>query len=953
MLIRLYYNVFDEKEPEEFETDNLCQWLIDRYGQQPKINIDVFVGEPDNSKRITGEIASIVNAQAPLYSVVESPGDPTAILIQIVILVIGMILAPDAQQPSNVNRSQQSPNNGFGDRSNSQRLFQRVEDIYGRVQAVPALLMQTWDYYDATGNKFERSYLCVGRGYYDVQAADVLEATTPFSSIPNSRLSIFPPFVAPDGDVSVAQLSIGGGIAERPDTRIKYKNISSIVMKASNQLGLSGEDEYFFRDNFIVQLTREPDFNTVFSSGDQCQVTMDDTDYTPTINDVSLTFVASTSTVTDTTDSGIFDTLSNGDRIKFTSTSNTGTYTVNTVVDVGAIRHITTVESVVDAVETTHFVIIVNYSGTYNITAVTTPRWHVVGITDTRYPTGEVSDYLPTLTVAGSFPYMILGDAGSAIPIMCVVSQVGAPTSEWTEWFPLNDTQQTKLLFNINATNGLYKDAGGGPINTTVDTEFQVQELVAGTPTGAVFTTTTLTARSNGGNNSTGASLLYDLQASAGFVGACQVRGRRSSLHDFSFQGTVQDEITWESLYSVAPQTKPNFGNKTTLLSDVRVNQRATVIQNRQLNITVFRKLPTWNGSVWSAVLRADGSLYSGTLNTTYNPVDIIAAITQDKKIGNRPLSEVDVVQIQSVVDTINAWNTNCSQFSYTFDSDSISYEEHISIVANAVFCESYRQNSKIRLAFDAPQPVSAAVVTHRSKKPGAVDTISRSFFDDSDYDGVQVVYADPDTKVSETFYLPLDGNYAKAKKIEVPGIRNFTQAWFRANREFNRIFNQRIALQTTMTMEASAFTPNLRVDIVDNTRFKVYAGEVLNYDSGTKVLTLTDDVVFKAGLTHTVTLVKRDGTVEIITCTASTSPDEVVLTSDPVEAVVVVGGIDGIRTVYSFAASDDREAMAYRIRRVHYSDPPYTTVEAVNYSASDYAADFETVPARQDIIGV
>jgi hypothetical protein len=158
--------------------------------------------------------------------------------------------------------------------------------------------------------------------------------------------------------------------------------------------------------------------------------------------------------------------------------------------------------------------------------------------------------------------------------------------------------------------------------------------------------------------------------------------------------------------------------------------------------------------------------------------------------------------------------------------------------------------------------------VTHRSKQPGAVDTISRNFFDDSDYDAVQVIYNDPTTLVSESFYIPISGDFSKAKKIEIPGIQNFTQAWFRGNREYYRIFNQRIGIRTTMTMEARAFTPNLRIDVVDNTKFKIYSGEVLGINLLTKVLTLSDEVVFKVGQNHSVVLGKRNGTQEAIPCT-------------------------------------------------------------------------------------
>ena len=54
--------------------------------------------------------------------------------------------------------------------------------------------------------------------------------------------------------------------------------------------------------------------------------------------------------------------------------------------------------------------------------------------------------------------------------------------------------------------------------------------------------------------------------------------------------------------------------------------------------------------------------------------------------------------------------------FHYTLDSDNISYEETIRMIANAVFCIAYRQNGKIRFSFDKPQTASTALFTHRNK---------------------------------------------------------------------------------------------------------------------------------------------------------------------------------------------------------------------------------------------
>ena len=94
--------------------------------------------------------------------------------------VATMLLASSPTLPSNVNRSQQSPNNSLGQRENKVRYGERVEDIYGTVKSVPSLMMPTYLKY-ISNKKFEYGYYCVGRGYYDI--ADIKDGDTLISQL--------------------------------------------------------------------------------------------------------------------------------------------------------------------------------------------------------------------------------------------------------------------------------------------------------------------------------------------------------------------------------------------------------------------------------------------------------------------------------------------------------------------------------------------------------------------------------------------------------------------------------------------------------------------------------------------------------------------------------------------------------------------------------------------------
>ncbi|WP_426196196.1 host specificity factor TipJ family phage tail protein [Massilia sp. DWR3-1-1] len=510
-------------------------------------------------------------------------------------------------------------------------------------------------------------------------------------------------------------------------------------------------------------------------------------------------------------------------------------------------------------------------------------------------------------------------------------------------WVTLPDLARTQVWCNITAPNGLFKDDGGkAPCN--VDFEIQIERLTAAmVPTGVVEVVTgSLTGADSDEHADT-------IEHSTAWAGPARVRVARTSNHDFAFKGTVQDEIKWADLYSVTPVSKTEFGNKTTIHTITKATARATAVKTRQLNCLASRRLPIYSGTTFSGAFDATGRLASGTIAATSKLVDIIAAVSLDPKIGARDLvTEVDMAQIWGVQQALDAWNPECGQFNFTFDTDNTSFEETIISIANAGFCIAYRQNGKIRLSLDRAQAASTALFTHRNKKPRA-ETITRKFASDADYDGVEFVYVDPDSDQSETITLPLDGSYTKLKKFEIAGIRSFEQAWLRANREYFKIRGQRINIETTTTMDARALLPNARIDIVDNTRFKSYDGEVVGQDG--LVLTLSQDVRFAAGLPHSIVLMRRDGTLQSIPVTAGAEANQVVLQSLPTEAITTNYGPTGIRTIFSFAADSARGAQAYQVQELDLSDGQYVTLKAVNYSDTYFAADYAAIPAKETII--
>lgn len=920
--VKLYDKPFVVATPQVFLTESVGEWLLSYYGEAPNVNVQVFAGEPSAENEITGNLEALLAKDCEEYVVLESPGDTLAAawtifqIVMTVYTVATMLLASSPTLPSNVNRTQQSPNNSLGQRENKVRYGERVEDIYGTVKSIPSLMMPTYIKYN-NHKKFEYGYYCVGRGYYSI--TDIKDGDTPLSSITGSSASVYEPFSSPNSG-SAPVIMIGDAISDYILTAKRSVEVDGLTLKAFNQVQLPDNASYTFTPDpsgdIITQALKNPNFSSCTSVGDAITVTNAASTTIKTNPDTNTVTVTASDKSFNDPSGLLFSSIFVGDVVTtagFTNGANNGAFTITSKPTNNKI--VASAASLVD--ETTAGPVTFSVSRNYN-------GGYVVNFVGDGYITLTTSTFISEIV----------------IPAATVKLNVA---TEYTAWTTLPATDRDRVWVNVAAANGMYKDDGGKSVATT-NFSVEVEQLDGSLiPTGLVQTI----------NSSLSGSVTDEraitVEHTTSWVGPARVRMRRTTAFDYLFQGTVVDEIKWVDLYSVSPVNKLEFGNKTTIHTVTEATARATAVKSRQLNCIVSRKLPTYNGSTFSGAFDATGLLTSGTISATSKLVDIIAAVSIDPKIGRRDLaSDIDIAQIYSVQQELDAWSSEAGQFNYTLDSDNMSFEETVITIANAGFCLAYRQSGKIRLAFDKKQTSSTALFTHRNKKPNG-ESITRRFANDAEYDGVEFVYVDPTTFNSETIILPLDGNYTKLKKFEIAGIRNFTQAWYRANREYQKIIGQRVSIETETTMDARSLLPNTRVDIVDNTRFKSYDGEIIAQNG--LELTLSQPVAFLPSLPHSILLMRRDGSLQSITCTAGSTDKKVVLQSLPSEAIVTQHGQDGVRTIFSFAADSARGATAYLVQEIDLSDEQYVKIKAINYSDDYYIADTLTVPEKNPII--
>jgi len=839
-----FFNSPFDKEPTLFQAETVAHWVLEHKAELT--NYAVYDGQPSQQTDITQNIEKLMSSEGH-YIVLLSPAAPVIAFAVVYWMEIAVVLAvvgtgyalsqlSKIKLPDNINRSQQSPNNSLAGRTNEARVLQRIEDIFGKVRAYPSLIQPVYSKY-INNKQYEYSYMCIGRGWYDV--ADVRDGETLLSDIDGTSAEFFNPFTSPNSGSPF--LSIGTAISEPILLVKRSNNVTGEVLKARNQ--------------FVLAYTGSMDFykaSTIPSAYDRIGGISDE----------------------------MYENTSVGDVISITGTPAAiydGSYTIRSKIGGSNILELTTAT----------FSSTSSASGTFTITT-------------------------------------------------------GNP--EYTSWVTLKDEDMTQVWVNLVAPQGLFYDSGSGKTSLSVDYAIETQQLDGSyLPTGSITTTTgTMTAATSDEQART-------IEITTGHTGATRVRARRTNNHDYGFAGTVIDEIKYQDLYAVTPITVTDFGNVTTVQVVSKATQRATSLKERKFNCNATRKLPTFNGTTFSGAFASDGSIASGTISATKSFIDILAAASIDSKIGQRVLADdVDMSQIWGVRNTISTWNPLNIEFGYTLDSDNISFEETVRMIADSVFCLAYRQNGKIRFSFDNVQASSSALFTHRNKKP-ASDTISRLFAADSEFNGIELTYNDNVTDAQETIKLPLSLTATNYKKIELTGVRNYAQAWFRANREYNKILLQRVSIETETTSDGRLLLPNQRIDIVDNTRFDSQDGEIIA-QSGL-ILTLSRDVVFGVG-THSIILMQRDGGLESITCTAGTSANKVVLAYAPSEAINTVnGGAIGIRTIFSFGADSVASANSYLVQEVNITDSSYVKVTAINYDADYYSADTESIPSRSTVL--
>lgn len=954
-----------DSEKQTYYVNDLLSFLSSELG--PRFPAGSRITDMATGKAVTPksseEIASLRSLPGP-FVVEVSPGEVgfwTALAVALASSTASMILGSIfAQEPPNAtarNVQQESPNNGLSERTNKARVNGRVPDIYGTVRSTADLLAPPYKVFENHVEK-EIAYMCIGRGAYDV--LDARDDTTLISEIAGASVEVYAPNTSPNsGDAP--QLRIGNAINLPVITAKRVNSVNGQVLQPQDVGSVIRRGMIFRSPNEILSQDANVDFADLFIPGDTISVqnavqTQGTFSYAPPAGAVfrsenSLTpawgEVDFAGNHAAQWSSGQILTLSNGyvtwtdttggdADLPYVASSNvTGVYGVlsSTYIAIddltrirldvsqsssawAAFRNAPTEVTGTPTLTRPSDVVQFDLSGQYVITTVTSgtltlnnpsavnPGWTTM---QDNYG-GQSSVLNPTITTTGE---------------------------RWVGWFTVEAIRPiTRIIANVVALNGLYKDNGRQQYRRDVTYRVEAQRLDgSGTPTGAI-SAFDRTISGSAVTRSTRADTL-DVVLGGAESSRWRFRARRLTNSDTDFEGSVVDEIKWRDLYACSSVDQLHFGDVTTVQSVTFATDGALAIKERKLNLLVTRKLPQ----------RISGSTFTTELYPTRNVADILSAICLDPQIGNRPASEIDFDNFYQTSADINTYfGIDVAQFSYTIDSDNLSFEETISMIAEAVYCRAYRRGSVIRLFFERQTEDSAILFNHRNKLPGSEQRTEGSAVEN---DGVEYQWINPANDAAETIYLPPDRSAVNAKRVESVGVRIEAQAKIHAYREWNKIRYQDVVTEFDALPEANLLTVSERILCADNTRAGSQDGEVIAVDPANPLLvTLSQPFDWNVGGPFRIFLQNSDGQVESMPVQSGGSARLALLSSSPRTPIILRG--EGYNpTGYIIGqGSSPRQAQPFLVTEKGVpNDDGTIPLTAINYDARYYQNDLDFHP--------
>lgn len=867
-------------------------------------------------------------------------------------MILTSILTPDPPNATARNVQQESPNNGLSERTNQARVNGRVPDILGKVRSTADLLAQPYKIFENHVEK-EIAFMCIGRGAYAIH--DARDDTTPISQIAGASVEVYAPFTSPNSG-HAPQIRIGNAINQPVISSKRINSVNGQVLQPQDVGSAIRRGMVFRSPNEVVSQDGELDFTELFIAGEVISIqnaaqTQGTYSYSPPEGATFRTDSAMRPGWGEVTFEGNHAaewsvgqvvTLSNGAVSWTDHTGGDGDFDYTATGNVTGIYGVMAA-SFSDGLTTVRLDISQNsaawaafrtapnvVSGTPTLTR---PSDIVQFDLSGMYTINTLTSSLLTLdnpsAVNPAWDTLQNDYGGVSVVMNPTISTTG---ERWVGWFTVESVQPiTRVIANVIALNGLYKDNGRQQYRRDVVYRFEAQRVDGnGNPYGSVL----VFDREIRGSAVTKVVRADTLDVELGGEPSkrWQMRARRLTNSDTDFEGSVVDEIQWRDLYACSAVDRAHFGDVTTVQSVTFATDGALAVKERKLNLLVTRKLPR----------RVSGATFTTELYPTTDVADIISAVCLDPLIGNRAPAEVDFDNIYNTVQEIHDYfGVDVAQFNYTIDSDNLSFEETLDMIAQAVFCRAYRRGSVIKLFFERASEDASLQFNHRNKLPGSETRTEGSAMEN---DGIEYPWIDPDDDSQVTIYLPEDRSAVNPKRYDSVGVRVREQAYIHAYRAWNKLQFQDVVTEFDALPEANLLAVSERIRVADNTRAQGSDGEIVDVaeDDG-RLVALSQPYDWKPGSTYRIFLQSSDATIETMAVQSGGSPRLALLEREPRTPIILRGEGYNPTTYIIGEGTSPREAMPFLVdEKGAPNDDGTIPLKAINYDARYYQNDLD-----------
>ena len=943
-MLRIFTNPLDVSESETREYQCLLtEWLAIRE-QYPTARLykDAICAQNDVTPR-TKEQAWALKDVSGLYQVVCHAGDPGTIMIAAAILsgataVYTYMNMP--KPPKDLGGVNGSSNNSLAQRQNQHRVGGRVPDIYGIVKSILDLIASVYRYY-RNNIQVEECLLCIGTGYFDIKQADIKEGETPVNTIEGASLSVYEPNQSLLS--STPQIKIGEAFETVP---LVTKQVSSIdgkqtllspnsnrlvankVTVASNTLGLQNSYYVFNKSEWdpavssflpaIGNVAIDPAlyFNTgekIIINGLQFGAAQDEAISGNT--DVDTTGVLTISSKKD------IALVNNFKKIRVSSflvndpargqLDLSGEFAVSNITKSGSAGAWFYEVNLADGFQDVNSnYLLMTDNAVSVISAVFTDNTSNIDL-DGTYTIANIADRKITLVNPASINpnWNRLGElTAQQISDFADKKIIIAGTKDnYVGWYYAGNKDSIGMMLNFVAQNGIYQ--GDKAKQVAIRVEYQM--VVDGVPTGEIYKHGEVMQGVANNRNAIGLTINKRLPQPG------QFRFRVKRDNDNGNAADLIDDVTFESAYSYYESTRTAYPLDTV----VRLRRLAigSGTNASELNMIVARRINTDNGFV-----------------ATSNFADIVAAMAPDPYIGRMQANEVDTAALKAVSNEVmNYFGTDkAAEFNYTFDDTNASYQEMVAFVAEAVFCNARRENGQHYFAFERQTANSLLLFNHRNMKPESL-TVSEAFGIKDNHDGVELKWRNPDDNYAEAVIKLPDSLRTNYKTIETRGVTNYAQAWFIANRAWNKLKYGRKAIEFGAYGEADLVTRMDRIAVVDSTVPILCAGEV---EAQNNLVLSLDYPLPSLDLTGlTIHLQLKNGVVDVIDIASITDEYTVQLARIPMQPLVV----DGVtHTTFAITKSNSSGFDAYLVEEKSASSMFESSITATKYDDRYYQND-------------